>query len=264
MAIKGTLAAFNFSTLELQTVDERRMLRKELTDNNISLASLDVDKVHKLVAAHFMTEVEIILLEHLENLLVQFNGLMEAIVAAAKQHPTWYEGVNLQRLHVTINEIKPALAYNKEAFINLLQRQQNIPIRMQVLLNKIREEPSKTSKTAVGREVFQMLCDIAGASEGINAMSKVNESHVNHSNDLATRFAEGYIYHWSLEEEIRHIRFEHIFAKLSEIEKELFHQMSGLLEELAKTTKAVYALNWKHVSLIRKIYCLFFELAFKE
>ncbi len=264
MAIKGTLAAFNFSTLELATVDERRALRKELSDKGISATYLDVDKVYQLVSPFFITDVELVLIDHLENLLSQFSELMEGIIAVAKQHPSWYEAMNVQRLHIIINETKPALLSTKDAFMVLLSKQQNIPIRMQVLFNKIREDPSKTTKMAVGREVFQLLCDIAGTADGINAMVKLNEAHVNHSQDMAKRFSEGYIYHWTLEEEIKHIPFGQIFSKLPEMDKELFYQMAKLLEELANTAKAVYSLNWKHIVLLRRLYCLFFELAFKE
>lgn len=264
MAIKGTLEAFNFSTLELMTVDERRLLRKELTDKKIALDTLDVSIVGDLIFQFFIKDVELILLDHLEDLIVQFNDIMAQLVAAAKTKSLMYEGVNLHRLSATINEILPALKNNREAFRLLMSKQDNLPIRMQVLFQDAREAGTSDAKRRLGGNVFQILCELAGSKDGINSLSKINEGHVNHSKELSQRFTEGYIYHWSLEEEIKHIPFDAIFTKVPEMEKELFFALAKLLDELAKTTNAVYNLNWKHIALVRRVYCLFFELAFKE
>jgi len=264
MALKGTLAAFTFSTLELATVDERRLLRKELTDKGIALEKLDVCMVGELIFPYFLSDVELMLCDHLEDLLGQFITLANMLLPLARQKPSTYELVNLQRLILTIGKIKPAVRTNKEAFLALLSKQENLPIRMQVLFQEIREANTKTTKMKVGKDVFQLLCEVAGAKEGINAAAKINESQVNHSKELAQRFAGGYIYHWSLEEEIKHVPFDQIFKKVPETEKEYFFQLAKLLDELAKTTNAVYTLNWKHIALLRRVYSIFFELAFRE
>lgn len=264
MALKGTLAAFTFSTLELATVDERRLLRKELNDKGVTLEKLDVSMVGGLIFPYFLNDIELMLCDHGKDLLGQFTTLINALLPLARQKPSVYELVNLQRLILTITEINPAIQTNKEAFVTLLSKQENLPIRMQVLFQEIREANTKTTKMKVGKDVFQLLCEVAGAKEGINAAVKINESHVNHNKELAQRFGEGYIYHWSLEEEIKHISFDQIFKKVPEAEKDYFFQLVKLLDELAKTTNAVYTLNWKHITLLRRVYSLFFELAFRE
>ncbi len=264
MALKGTLAAFTFSTLELATVDERRLLRKELTEKGITFEKLDVSMVGELIFPYFLNDVELMLCDHLEDLLGQFLTLANGLLPLARQNPSVYELVNLQRLILTIAEIKQALQTNKEAFLTLLSKQENLPIRMQVLFQEIREANTKTTKMKVGKDVFQLLCEVAGAKEGINPGTKINEAHVNHSKELAQRFAEGYVYHWSLEEEIKHVPFDQIFKKVPDAEKEYFFQLAKLLDELAKTTAAMYSLNWKHIALLRRVYSIFFELAFRE
>ncbi|MBI4441485.1 hypothetical protein HY639_04920 [Candidatus Woesearchaeota archaeon] len=264
MALKGTLEAFTFSTLEISTVDDRRLTRKELADRSIALHNLDVSVVGDLIFPFFVRDVEMVLLDHLMDLLAQFNELASMLVLAAQNHPSWYESINIKRLISTINEIRPALAVNKEAFTQLMAKQANLPIRMQVLFQELREHNTRETKIRVGQGVFALLCEMAGAKDSINAQAKINEAHVTHSKELAERFAQGYIYHWSLEEEIKHIPFNQIFTKFPEDEKELYYQLTKLLDELTKTTNAIYSMNWKHVALIRRVYCLFSELAFKE
>jgi len=260
MAIKGTLATFSVVKLKDSTVDERRTVRNFLKQktNDISCPSLEL--LQEIFKDCMTTDEELLLSEKAEDVLGPtlegINWLMDDV----KANPANYEAINIHRLKSTIEEIPPALEKNLAEMKHVISVQYAVPVAVKWLIDSAKTAVSGEELKKIFNEGFQLLCTLANDVQGeLNPDLRINEAHQTHVDDMSQRFKKGYVYHWSIQDELKKVPFEEVFERLNQEQKDQFGKLSALLEALTTSVEMNYDFNWKQVALIRRVYSVMHE-----
>ncbi|MFC1753878.1 hypothetical protein ACFL96_10905 [Thermoproteota archaeon] len=260
MAIKGTLATFDIGLLKQVTVDERRSVRNFLREKNPDLSTPSLEALQKTFSDCMISEEEMIVIENGLTILPEVLERVKWFIEDIQKDPKNYESINVHRLKSTIEEIPKHLQKNVDELRKLMSFQHAVPVGVKQLIDAARNAKSPEELSQIPPQGFKLMCTAANDDKGVLCPDeRINESHQSHMKDISERFKTGYVYHWSIEDELQKVPFAEIFSRLDTGQQDQFNTLSSLLDELNKAIDTTYNLNWKQIGMIRRIYSVLHE-----
>ena len=260
MAIKGTLATFHVAKLGDTTVDDRRAVRNFLRENAGDMTMPPVEVLQKVFSDCMIDPSELLRAQRGLDLLDDLNGGVEWIMQDMARDKENYEAINVTRLKSTIDEMPESLLHNVAELKKLDEFQHVVPLAIRQILEAAKNAGSAEELKQVSLQGFQLMAKIANDPQvNLYPDLRVNEAHRDHIKDRSEKFADGYIYHRSIQDELNKVPFIEIYKRLNAEQKEQFKTMLYLLSEMHASIDTVYNMNWKQISLIRKTYSVLHE-----
>ena len=148
-------------------------------------------------------------------LIETFKQKFSWIVQDHVDNPGTYEAINLKRLLTIVDEIPAPLQRNYNDFKALSRVQETLNDEVAMLVREIREARTQTELKEIGSKGYGLMSSIANHDQNIQPELKINEAHKAHIADMASRFKEGYVYRRSIEQELKRVPFERLYARLS-------------------------------------------------
>jgi hypothetical protein len=137
--------------------------------------------------------------------------------------------------------------------------QHAVPVAVKDIIDSAKNATPEQLKE-IPPQSFKLMSAIANDEHGVlRPDMRINESHQSHIKDMSERFRTGYIYHWSVEDELDKVPFSEIFSRLTQEQQDQFNNLADLLDELNRSIETAYQLNWRQISLIRRVYSVLHE-----
>jgi len=247
MVQKGTLEAFNVAKLVDLTIDERRNVRKLLKKER----NPDLKEIQALLKEFMISDKEIVSAKNIPSILETINPLISWFIEDLNNSKV-YEPLNVHRMTSVIKEVPEAFKNNIKELEYLVSFQHAIAVAIKDVL-----QTATISILDAEKKASKLIPMITNGE--LKPYAMINEVQQDHVGDLAKRFANGYIYHWSIQDELKKVPFEIIFENLSDQQKRKFKQMCMFLNELKDSINSIYLTNWKQIGLIKRTYSILHE-----
>lgn len=263
MVMKGSLAAFKFSLLKDLTVDERRNVRE-----GMKRFLLDGGRIHDFIVQSvydfLIKDGDIVELEEGKKVLAEFPDKLSWFVKDMDRSDL-YEPINIQRLNKTIAGIPNAYSSNLDELRRLKGSQESIIAQVFMLVDDVAEASTHEKLRTIGMKGYSILCKIAGNDQGeMYPEDKINESHKTHIEDMSSRFSNGYIFKWTLENELNKNTVRVILDKLSSEQTMHFDETCSDLDRIRDAVLLMYDLNHRQILFIKRVYSLLQEIIEKK
>ncbi|MFQ5474625.1 MAG: hypothetical protein ACE5DM_02195 [Candidatus Nanoarchaeia archaeon] len=258
MVMKGTLATFTLGKVKDITLDERRNVRTFLKKKgDVSEPSLEV--VQEALADCMITDEELAKARSAVQLISQLMPKIDLLFNDVQSDPRKYEAINVTRLKSTIEELPRALGNNLPVIDHVFSIQLGVPVAVKEMIDDAGEDIRGIPKRA-----FELFCIIANDEKGeLRPDEKINESHHTHIKDRSRQFREGYIYHWSIQDELNKVPFAEKFSRLDAGQQNRFQEIAELMDQLSESIDTVYELNWRQIKMMRRVYSILHESLLK-
>ncbi len=189
-------------------------------------------KLRAHLSSFFATEDDLNKME-LALLLVE-PTLEQVATLAAEKNEELHEPASLVRAKQILDEVPPAMDQNLQ-FARVINEWQNLFFQETVeifnALPKLRMQEEKIAYNERLNEIFRMI--LRNKEFAFNFWDLVHEAHVSHVDGLIESLNKGFIFHFTLEEELQKRSFEQIK-----------HRIPGnRLEEVEKIKRKVMAIN---------------------
>jgi hypothetical protein len=207
-----------------------------------------------------IAEEELLITETGQGILPDVTDGICWFINDVTSNPKNYESINVHRLKATVEELPGPLKLNIGELKKVESLQHAVPVAVKDLINAARNANSPEELQKIPKDSFKLMCAIANDENGeLKPDQRINESHRSHIKDISERFKTGYIYHWSIEDELKKIPFQDIFSRLEKEQQDRFHKLAKDLDKLNESVDVAYQLNWRQISLIRRIYSVLHE-----
>ncbi|MFH0701478.1 MAG: hypothetical protein V2A62_03500 [Candidatus Woesearchaeota archaeon] len=189
-------------------------------------------KLREHLSSFFATEDD---LNKMELALLLVEPTLEQVAAlAAEKNEELHELASLVRAKQILEEVPPAMDQNLQ-FARVINEWQNLFFQEAVeifnALPKLRMQEEKIAYNERLNEIFRMI--LRNKEFAFNFWDLVHEAHVSHVDGLIESLNKGFIFHFTLEEELQKLSFEQIR-----------HRISGSrIEEVEKIKRNVMAIN---------------------
>lgn len=194
--------------------------------------------------------------EMAEHAFFLLQPTMDAIMALAQQVDPIHEPINLHRALDVLKEL-PAPLHNNIAYMDaVISWQHNFFLVVVPALNTLGRAQSKAEKASSFQQLNPFFEKILRNNQDIrfNSGDIINEACLNHSTGLNESMSKGFLFHVSLEEELKKLSYEELqkripVAKLQEIE-----HIRANIEVINKGVERAYAVNMRMVQLAVVLY----------
>ena len=223
------LQDFNPKSVDIESTSVIRELKR----NPIAYTEQEMDKIF---SRFFMTEKErelvVSTLSLLEPALKEINDM------ALKKDPV-YEAVNFVRSKKQVSEVFPALANSLKYHDDI--KQSDVVKETSVILMAIPTLVTTEEKISFNSRLEAVFGKILMNSEFcFNFFDIINEAHVEHINDLKESLENGFLFHRTIEEEIKKLPFEKLRQR---IPKEHLQASDRLLQTVLQIKKGIDSMH---------------------
>lgn len=198
------------------------------------------------LSGSFIANADIAVIEQAILVLQPTIARLNAILAA--RNPV-HEPVNVSRSIQGLTQVSGNLARNLEYAKEMLSLQQGIVSGVAAVLNSIpflRTAAEKSEANAALSRYFELI--LRSKDLSFNYHEMISEGHVLLVKDLVESFANGYVFHYTLEDEIRKANFEAIKHR---IPAHLLQESCDVAASIARVKEGVdraYDVNMRMVS----------------
>ena len=153
--------------------------------------------------------------EEMQEALQAVDPAIKRVLAVAAKKDPVYEGVNLLRTVQILQELPSPLQQNIRYYEEMTQFQQAFFKEATPLLNAIPSLQTEEEKIACNEKLGMIFQTLLKSDElFFNSTNLINESHVNHMKGLLESLEKGYLFYFTVEEELKKVSFETVKLKL--------------------------------------------------
>ncbi|MBI2662896.1 hypothetical protein HYX11_05565 [Candidatus Woesearchaeota archaeon] len=166
-----------------------------------------------------------------------------------------HESVNLQRTEQILSDVTAPINKNLEYFNEIFIWQQNFIQEMSLIFNSLPKLRTREEKVA-GNDKLNVLFQRVLRNDrfGFNGFDIVNERQVEEFKALHESMLKGYLFHYSLEEELRKASFADIKSRISEDRLKEVEEIYRDILEIQKGINVAYEANMRMVNLALVMY----------
>ncbi len=234
------LSDLNLKSAEIESVPFVRGIRQR------AAFPLTQQKIEECFAGMFASENDIVLIERsLQPLGLALTKLNELL---ARNSPL-YEPVNLHRAVQSLKPLEGHLVNNLVYAREVLALQQEFVVNAASLLNSIPSLSTAEEKSRANAELssyFERVLRNKGFSFTYHDIVYEAQKIVIH--DLVESFRNGYVFHVTLEEEIRKASFAEIKGRIPADKLHEMEEIEGCLSLVKEGIDQAYGLNTRMVS----------------
>lgn len=194
-----------------------------------------------------------------QDLMFQAIGLIEPTIQMvekliAEKDPI-HEIINLQRTVQILQELPVPLQNNLNFAAQMEQWQTESVSMVLPLLNSIPKLKAMSDKISVNekfKEIFQFL--LRNKEFTFNFYDIVNEAQLNHMNDLAESLTKGYLFHFTLEDELKKRSFDSLRVEIPPARLQEAEQIEQNILAIRRGVERAYNFNWGIINMSVIIY----------
>ena len=213
---------------------------------------LSSDKLNQMFVPFFASQTDLDLMQQTLELI---PITIEAVQRLIQEQNQVHEAINLQRTVNILKEMVEPLTINLKFAGQVFQSQDSLVANLTGLLNNIPKLRTMDEKMGVNnklKEVFYFL--LRNQDFCFNYLDVVNEAQLNHIADLMESLNKGYLFHFSLEDELKKRSFDSLKGSLpiEKVQEAEDIAMNVLL--IKKGVERAYNFNWSIINMSVIIY----------
>jgi hypothetical protein len=167
-----------------------------------------------------------------------------------------HEPVNLKRAIQSLQSLILPLTNNVDYAIKMLALQEAFFANAAFLLNSIPTLRSNDEKTKVNSEISKYFESVLlNTGFVFNYTGLVHEGHTSLVHDLIGCFGKGYLFHFSLEDELKKATFEEIKQRIPTEMLQENEEIASSIALIEKGVQAAYDMNLRMVQFAVMFYC---------
>lgn len=206
---------------------------------------LSEEKIHDHFSTLFISNTD---LNGLSQALELTEPTIQELKTLLAQNSSIYEPVNLQRAIQMLKETSYALKNNLEYASEISSWQDSFSGEITPLLNKIPKIKSNEEKEAYDRQLNKVFQRILRNEKFLfNANDIINEACLNHICGLDEGLGKGFLFHITLEEEIRKSNFEAIKERFPKESLEKAETIRKNVELIKHGIERAYKINQRMI-----------------
>lgn len=197
----------------------------------------DTDRKHILVAIDLLTPT----IEELQQLIARNDPL--------------FEQISLTRTLNNLTEIPAPLIANLAYLERLNEWKEQFMHEFPMILNTIPKLRTQQEKVAFNQELNNVFEKILRNTEFcFNFEDIINEAHTEHLHSINEAMNNGFMFHFTLEEEMKKLKFDAIRQRIPPLELAKIDNLSLSLMNIKDGIDRIYELNMKKVNLAVILY----------
>lgn len=167
-----------------------------------------------------------------------------------------YELINLQRTINTLKESHRPLIQNLKFAGDLQIWQQGCLSEIAHILNSIPDLKAQEDRIHFNQKLNEVFQTILRNNEfSFNSKDIINEMHVEHMNALKESLSRGFLFHVTLEEELKKEDFSEIKGRISAEAIQAVESLARKIEDIKRGVDRAYDLNLRMVNWALQLYC---------
>jgi len=166
-----------------------------------------------------------------------------------------HESVNLQRTEQILSDVTVSMNKNLDYFNEIFIWQMSFIAEMTIIFNSLPKLKTREEKVA-GNDKLNVLFQrvLRNDKFGFNGFDIVNERQVEEFKALHESMLKGYLFHYSLEEELRKASFTDIRSRIPADRLKEVEEIHKEILEIQKGINIAYAANMRMVNLALVMY----------
>lgn len=223
-------------TLEIESVSLLREIRQKRT------YPLTEESVANAFGPYFVKPETVSMMMDTNTEISQLHERLHALFLLGD--PV-FEQINLQRVAHILSEIPSNMKANLEYANQVNNSTAQFVTDAVSLLNSIphlRTMDEKRAGNEKAKVMFGMLLRTPDCAS-FRSSDIIHDGHLQHIRDLHRSLGQGYLFHVTLEEELRHVTFEKIRYRLSSERLAQAAEVAKSVERILHGVEAAYALN---------------------
>jgi len=231
------LSDLNVKSAEIESVPLVRAM------NLSSSFPFSEQKIASLFAEVAINEKDVVLIEHSFKLLEPTIARLSAILAA--KDPV-HEPVNLQRAIQSLTSLSQPLANNLDYSLAIFSMQQDFLARTAGLLNSIPGLRNNEEKSRANSEINAYFEKALRCRElAFPHLDLIHEGRTELVRDLIESFRNGYIFHVTLEEELKKATFIDIKPRIPVEKLAESDEIASAIREIQEGVDHAYSINMR-------------------
>ena len=210
------------------------------------------DALNNMFVPFFASQTDLDLMQQTLELI---PITVEAVQRLIQEQNQVHEAINLQRTVNILNEMVEPLRVNLEFAGQMFQNQDSLVANLTGMLNSIPKLKTMDEKMGVNNQLKQVFYFLLRNKDFcFNYVDVVSEAQLNHIADLMESLNKGYLFHFSLEDELKKRSFESLKSSLpiARVQEAEGIAMNVLL--IKKGVERAYNFNWSIINMSVIIY----------
>lgn len=240
------LNQLNQKSAELESISLIRELHRK------SSYPLSTANLNDSLAQFSVSPTDQELMQQARDLVVPTVQIVERLIA---EKSPMHEAINLQRTVQILQEMPEPLNNNLLFAAQIESWQGDSVSQLIPLLNSIPNLRSMDEKLAVNqkfKEIFQLL--LRNNEFMFNFYDIVNEAQLNHIRDLSESLAKGYLFHFSLEDELKKRSFDSLKVEIPAERIQEAEKIEQNILAIKRGVERAYSLNWNVINIAVMLY----------
>lgn len=178
--------------------------------------------------------------------------LLEPTIAALQEmlqrRDVIHELINIQRAIQILSEVPDALQRNAQYLELMANWQETFLTNSVPIFNSLPTLRSSEEKSVANQklnELFQTV--LRNESFAFNYSDIINEIHTNHVQGLQEGMTKGFLFHITLEEELKKVNYDTLKKRLAPEKVQEMEQLREHIESIAKAVDRAYNVNMRMV-----------------
>lgn len=234
------LSDLNIKSAEIESVPLVR------TMNTGGIFPFDSQKISQLFAESAVSEEDITLIDSSFKLVEPTIARLNAILA---ENDTVHEPVNLKRAAQCLRSISAPLATNLDYSLQVLSLQQEFANTAADLLNSIPTLKTREAQADANSRIghyFETALRNSGFT--FTYVDVIHEGFTTTIHDLIDSFRKGYMFHFTLEDELKKATFEDIKARIPVERLKESDELEYNIRQIYKGIEHALSLNMRMVT----------------
>lgn len=206
---------------------------------------LTAEGLRERLVEYFVSETDRNLMARALELL---PGLIEDVRAMHAARDPEHELINIERTLTMLTGMEAPLRNNLALASEIAQWQERCLADAVSVLNRISSRRSPQEREALNQELGLILSKLLRNDTFVfNAGGIVDEEHIKLASDLGESMSKGFLFHFTVEDELRKRSFEQVKYRLAPEKLAAFEGVASKVREIKAGVDRAYAVNMRFV-----------------
>ena len=235
-----TLQLLNPKTIELESIPIVRELKQKKQPIN-------EDTVKARISSFFVTEED---MKVMELASAKVDPTLTKVKSILSENDSIHEQINLARTVQILEEMPNPLQNSMQYAESIEKLQAQLPKGMAELLTKIPSLKTREEKIVYNNKLSEVFQELLRNNQFMfDGRNVVNEGRLNHIRDLRDNLDKGFIFHFTLENELKKQNFEAISSSLPKEKLDQLEELKEDIDVIKEGIERAYDINMRMISV---------------
>jgi hypothetical protein len=236
----------NVKTAEIESVYVLREIKKNVT------LPITIEHVSKFSSNYFPRHEDLAIIK---DSIDRIQPMLDLVSEMFQSQNMVYEPINLKRTATLLTELRTYLTNNFNYLSSIISSKDQMIIDIVLTLNSIKVQRTSEDRTRQNQKLSEIFEKLLRNQEFMfNSFDIVNEGRVESSNGLYDGFTHGFLFKFTLEEELKRIDFAGIKPRIPYVELQRSDKIAKEMLEIKSGVKRTYDCNIKLVEFSAMLY----------